>query len=531
LNLASQLQKLQADVGPDGTAHTSAELELAFNAAAECDKKLQADLVDVQCAMAGVPNPNDHLSTIERTPREIVADELLRCDIEAQSRAQSELASAIRSGLGESHPMVIQMKAAVDESTSKLEQQIRACEEVRSSAEAPSETLLKLRGANIHQLAKSTEQEMNQIAARRVQLLAYEQQSAKVQNDLKETDARLDALTTEASLGSRFSVISDGDVPLTPSLDNRAKAAGAGGCLGITLALGLMILKNSSRRRYQFGDEVAEDLKLRVAFVALLPEAANDKPLNAAAARGIHELRSQLIPGDQTNARIYLISSVTPGEGATSLALSLAISYAATGLRTLLIDCNLSSRQLSVGFDLGSSVGLREALAGDQPVVRDVAAGMFLIAAGLGTSRVSFELAPAEVKRVLTELRELFDVILIDGEPIVTGSTAPALVPQVDGVLLVTARGQEQSVIHGGINQIQSLGGTVAGMVFNRAPDTDFPSVMRQQETAEPLQNLPERLLRFGPLVGLVMSSLLLTHETDLDVIKQEPPEAIQRAA
>jgi succinoglycan biosynthesis transport protein ExoP len=530
--LSSQLLKLQTEGGANSVGQTSAELDLALNAAAECEKKVQADLVDIQCATAGMETPQEQSASVEKTPQEIVAEQLLRSATEAQAKAQSEKDNALRSGLGNDSPLLEKLNAALAESSAKLQQQIRECEQLRNSRKAaPSATSLKDREDRLLQLAESTEKEMSSLSTRKAMLLAREQKAAKIESDLKETDARLDALATEASLGSRFSVISNGDIPLTPSLDNRAKAAGAGCCLGFAITLGLVVLRSRVHRRYRFGDELAEDLKQRVPFVALLPEAGIDKPLNAAASSGIHELRGQLRLNTSADTCTYLVTSVTPGEGATSVALSLAISYAATGLRTILVDFNLASRTLTSGFDALPNVGLLEALAGDAPSTHDIRAGLFFLAAGRGASKVSFELVPSEMRRVLTELRELFDVILIDAEPIVTGTTASAIAPQVDGVLLVTSKGQEQSLIESAVARVHSLEGNIAGVVFNRADDGEFPLVMRQQSTEASLRNLPPRSMRFGALVGSVLSSLSLSHANDLDMIPAEAQQAILRAA
>jgi len=152
------------------------------------------------------------------------------------------------------------------------------------------------------------------------------------------------------------------------------------------------------------------------------------------------------------------VASTAQGEGTTSVALSLALSYAAAGFRTVVVDTNLSSRRLTLEFGAGSSPGMLEALAGDDPSVHDVRAGMFVLAAGHGPTRVSLKLTTAEVSRVLAGLRHRFDVILLDGEPIITGVTASVLVPQVDGVLLTVARGQEQSLIESALKHTAASG-------------------------------------------------------------------------
>jgi len=226
-SLTAELLKLETQAGPDTNVHTAAEIEPAYNAAAECEKKLRAALVDVQCAIAGVPDLSEHPASMARLPEDTAADDLLRTYADAQARAESDLATARASGLGTAHPRIIQLEAAVVQNRLRLEQFVHDCDVSRADrAAGPSPVSLTEREANLRRLADSTEQEMKRLAARRAQLTVFEAQSATIQQDLKETDARLDALTTEASLGSRLTVINNGDQPMTPSLDNRAKAAG-----------------------------------------------------------------------------------------------------------------------------------------------------------------------------------------------------------------------------------------------------------------------------------------------------------------
>jgi succinoglycan biosynthesis transport protein ExoP len=519
--LSAQLQKLEADLGPNTTGHNPAELEPAYNAAADCQKKLRAALVEVQCAIAGVPDLTARQTAPDRSPSEVAADDLLHIYVQAQAKAEGDLESARRSGLGAGHPRIVALENAVVDARLQLERHLGEYEALRSSRPTgPTPVSLAERETNLRSLIDSTELEMKKIAERRAQLAVFEQQSASIKQDLKETDDRLDSLATEASLGSRLTVVNSGDKPMSPSLDNRTKVAGLGGLVGLGIPLSLMILRGNIRRRYRHGDELADDLRSRVPFVALLPEVVKDGPLNTAASRCIHELRSLLQPRNQKDSRTYLVTSVAPNEGTTSVAMSLALSYAAAGCRTLLVDCNLTSRRLTREFGAESSVGMLEALAGDDPSVHDVRAGMFFLAAGHGPTHVSLELTTAEVGRVLGELRGKFDVVLIDGEPIITGATASVLVPKVDGVLLTVAHGQEQSLIEKAVKQTQALGGIIAGVVFNRAADTDFPAAMREQPTNSP--ELPAKLTRFGALVCTVMSSLSLCRENDLDLIPVE---------
>jgi len=386
-------------------------------------------------------------------------------------------------------------------------------------AAGPSSVSLTERETNLKKLVDATEKEMKQIAARRALLKVYEEQSAAIQQNLKATDARLDELATEATFGSRFKVIRNGDLPMTPSKDNRIKVATLGALAGAAMPIGFMILLSRIQRRYRYCDEVAEDVQARVPFMAVLPDVSKDRKLGSAASRCINDLRMRLQPRKPGDSRVYLITSTSPGEGTTSLTLSLALSCVAANLRTLVIDCNLTSRRLTLEFNAGSSMGILDALTDAKPVVRQAGAGMNFVPTGQIRSEDAFNIAPAALARVIDGLRSRFDVILVDGEPILSSFTSSAIAQQADGVLLAIAHGQDPSLLDCAIKKTQIIGVSIAGVVFNRAVDSDFPATMRQQAVDDGKKELPARLTRFGALVGQMLTSLSRTRETDLDLI------------
>lgn len=524
-DLAAELEKLDAVVGADKKDQTAADLEPLYIAAADRAKKLRAALADVQCAIAGVPDLNQRPAAPEKLPHEMVADELLRSYVAIQVRAETELAAARSIGYGETHPKIVQLKAAADASQKRVDDYVREYETWRSNrAAGPSPVSLTERETNLKKLVDATEREMKQIAARRTLLKLYEEQSATIQQNLKATDARLDELATEATFGSRFMVVRNGDLPLNPSLDNRLKVSVAGALVGSGIPLGFMILLDRLRRRYRYCDEVTEDVNARVPFVAVLPDVSKGGTLGAAASRCVHDLRMRLQPRKTGDSRIYLITSTSSGEGTTSLTLSIALSAYAAGLRTLVIDCNLASPRLTIGFDAGSFPGLLDALADTNLQVHRIGAGLCFVPAGQTRSEDAFNMAPTALGQVLADLRSRFDLILIDGEPITASVVSSAIAQQVDGVLLKLARGQEPSQLENAIRQTEIIGSTLAGVVFNRAAESDFPAKMREHapalEAAE--KKLSTRLTRFGPLVSQMLVSLSLSRETDLDLIPIE---------
>ncbi len=517
--LAAELKKLDDSLGNGGQPRSSAEIEPLYLAAAERVKKLRTTLADVEFAIAGgpelsLPRPQ------AQSPGEIADDELLRSYAAELAKVEILITHGKSRGFGPAHPNMIWLNGLANECRDQVAKYTRLCEAREAAANAGAAPMtLKDRQANLQRLVKAADAEMAQLIARRAQLKSYDDQAAIVRQSIAETDSRLDALATEASLGGRLTVINSGDLPMTAMLDNRGKYSALGAVAGMALPVGFMIAGTLRRRKYRFCDELAADMVDRVPLIAVLPDVKAAAGLGAAAGQSIHDLRVRLQPKDASDRRAYLITSVSSGEGKSSVAVSLGLSFAAAGYKTLVIDADLTSRRLTHGFDANESKGVIEATAGEDPLIRWTHSGLCFLAAGCPGPQDTGMLAPAGIGQLLTKLRERFDVVLVDSDAILSGLTASVIAPLVSGVVLTLARGQEQTLTRNAVRHLHMLHATPAAAVFNRADVSDFRAILADHSMSPPrTRTIPERLRRFGPLVNSVLSSLSLTRERDLDL-------------
>jgi Mrp family chromosome partitioning ATPase len=379
--------------------------------------------------------------------------------------------------------------------------------------------VLRDRAVGLRTLLQAAQDEMRQLAAQRDRLKGLEEQAAASRQQLQDTNARLDAISTESAMGGRLAVVSAGQRPMTAMLDNRMKMAGMGAMLGAAVPFGLLMLSTMIRRRYRSGAELAEDLAQRAPFVAVLPVVQALGTVAAMAARCVHDVRTRIQPRGAAGPRVYAVSSAAAGEGKTALTMALGFSFAAAGFRTLLVDGDLSTRGLSLAFDAGEVPGLLEATLGGEPYLLKNRAGVSVLAAGQSTGAHACRLVPSALKQVLGSLREKFDVVLIDADAMLTGVTAAAIAPQTDGVILAVANGQRHSLAQQAAGRVEQLGVGLLAAVFNRADAADLHAeVGPGAATGDGGRALPERMSRFGPLVGAVLSSLSLMREEDLEL-------------
>lgn len=187
--------------------------------------------------------------------------------------------------------------------------------------------------------------------------------------------------------------------------------------------------------------------------------------------------------GTRGSRRILVASSV-PGEGKTSFAISLARSLAASGYRTLLIDCDLRRPAVHRHFDGKAGPGLTDVISQsvslDDAVRHDKATGLFYLLAGTRTEDPQRVLSSPGASTLIEAAGERFDIIIIDSPPTMVASDSAVLAKSTDLVLYMVAWDKTpRAAVSSGIEYLQSHGGNVAGVVlskvdFNQARSGDY---------------------------------------------------------
>lgn len=201
---------------------------------------------------------------------------------------------------------------------------------------------------------------------------------------------------------------------------------------------------------------------------------ASDDPGMAEAIRGLRaKVRRQL---SEVDGKVVLLTSTIPGEGKTTAAVNLAMSLAAEGHATVLLDADL--RNQTIGRLLGDSqmsTGLMALLKhSDLPVAQclKTAEGSTLrYISGNSTNRRYYRIDPAAMKRVLEELKQQFDYIVIDTPPSSIVSDTALLCRHADSVLYVVRQDYANKVqIVDTVLGMHQRGLPLSGCILNGAP-------------------------------------------------------------
>ena len=210
----------------------------------------------------------------------------------------------------------------------------------------------------------------------------------------------------------------------------------------------------------------------------------------SAAAEAYRTLRTNIqFASPDHPVHTILATSTSPDDGKSTTIANLAITFAASGFPTVLVDADLRRPHLHKIFGLSNDTGLTTLVA-ELARAASISGGI----GGTGTPRVHHPLQPTQVENlhvltsgpippnpaeilgsqrmteVLAMLRDTAEYVLIDTPPIIAVTDAAVLSPRVDGVLLVINAGKtRRDLAVKARDMLQQVNAHLLGVVLNNA--------------------------------------------------------------
>ncbi len=171
--------------------------------------------------------------------------------------------------------------------------------------------------------------------------------------------------------------------------------------------------------------------------------------------------------------RVLAITSAQPKEGKTTVAITLAITFAQAGKKVLLIDADLRNPSLHRLLQLGNSVGLTNYLAADaqpvevaHPVLLD---NLFVIPSGPLPPNPVELLSTPKMVALLSLAAERFDQVILDCPPVLGLADALILGNMAQATLLVMETGvTPRPVVQDALKRLRSARVHILGGVVNK---------------------------------------------------------------
>ncbi|HSG73465.1 MAG TPA: polysaccharide biosynthesis tyrosine autokinase, partial [Planctomycetaceae bacterium] len=181
----------------------------------------------------------------------------------------------------------------------------------------------------------------------------------------------------------------------------------------------------------------------------------------------------------QKEFKTLMVTSALGGEGKSTLSCHLAISFARAGRKTLLIDADLRSPRVHEVFELNDFPGMCEAIRNEIPVEKCVVPTgvprLSLLPAGELDNTTLRLLAEDRVSKLLKELRNEYDIIIIDSAPVLPVNDTLLLLQSVDGIVLSIRKDVTRiSKLASALSKIEMLGGNLFGAVVIGIDEADY---------------------------------------------------------
>ena len=178
-----------------------------------------------------------------------------------------------------------------------------------------------------------------------------------------------------------------------------------------------------------------------------------------------------------------LISSTLPGEGKSWVSSNLAVAFAQAGKKVILVDADMrKGTQYSI-FGVSPIPGLSNYLSGISPNSQDASIdladyiqeteidNLYIMPAGNIPPNPSELLVSQQMNDLLEKLKQICDLVIIDGTPNGLVTDSLILTGIVDSTIIVTASGYtKKEALKKIVNNIKNIGGSIAGIVLNKVP-------------------------------------------------------------
>jgi polysaccharide biosynthesis transport protein len=193
---------------------------------------------------------------------------------------------------------------------------------------------------------------------------------------------------------------------------------------------------------------------------------------NGAFDEAIRKLRSSILlsAGLGHQPRSLLITSASPGEGKSTIALYLAVAHSLQQRRTLLIDGDMRRPVIKLGIsnDRGLSDVVNGTMHWKEAVQTPYAyPDLDVLSAGPSSRRVADRIG-SMLRSILDEAEREYDLVVIDSPPLLGFAEPLEIAALADGVIIVARAGRtSRTSVASVAEQLKRVRANVIGIVLN----------------------------------------------------------------
>ncbi|MBL6983195.1 MAG: polysaccharide biosynthesis tyrosine autokinase [Anaerolineales bacterium] len=172
-----------------------------------------------------------------------------------------------------------------------------------------------------------------------------------------------------------------------------------------------------------------------------------------------------------------LVTSPSPGDGKTTVAVNLAVVLAQGGRKASLIDTDLRRPRIHHHIRISNRWGLTSLFMNDDIKLDTVlrnnkSTNLSVITAGILPPNPAELLGSEKMFQTISEIKNQSDVSVLDSPPLIAVTDAAVLSQHVDGVIVVISAGKTRvEVALHAVKQLRRVGANILGVVLNIMDD------------------------------------------------------------
>jgi capsular exopolysaccharide synthesis family protein len=307
--------------------------------------------------------------------------------------------------------------------------------------------------------------------------------ASAVASTFSKTVVQLDRPSSRRPAPVKVSVVRVPVVPSAPILPSPLRNTALGLVLGLVAGFGLALVRDRLDKGVKGERDIQAVTDVPVIGGISFDSDAPGHPLivqvdpHSPRAEAFRQVRTNLQFIDVANhPRSIVLTSAMPREGKSSVAANLAITLAAAGSRTVLVEGDLRSPRLAEYMGLEGAAGLTTVLIGHAQL-HDVLQpwgdqhGLDVLTCGPIPPNPSELLASAAMVDLLRELEAHYDHVIIDSPPLLPVTDAAVLSRRAGGAVMVVGVNRvNRDQVGKALEVLQTVGASVLGVVANLLP-------------------------------------------------------------
>ena len=399
--------------------------------------------------------------------------------IKANRKLRTELAAEYQQKLGiykPAFPAMVQLRNQIKELDRQVESEVQS---IKDSIESQYEAA---KGQE-EDLLSQLEQTKTEVVDQRGRSIQYNILQREVDTNRTLYDGllqRYKEIGVSGAVGTNnISIVDKATLPISPRspnlIRNLAIAFVLGLLGGVLAALGLDYLDDT----FKSPEEIEQQLGMSVIGIVPKPRPGItiDEEMfepRSGAAEAIRSLRTGLqFATSDGLPRTMVVTSSKPSEGKTTTTIALAKSLADLGMNVLLIDGDLRNASIHKRVRCSNEVGLSNYLTGSkmpEEVVQDIGINRLVVmTSGPLPPNPAELLAGPKMLSLLTLGAESFDIVLIDGPPVMGLADAPLLASIAQATLLVVAANEtRRSVVKVAVRRLRFAKANIIGALLSK---------------------------------------------------------------